>query len=142
MYLPSCSIQGLSYTRLVLFPYLYVYFFLQLMYILCHYHLFLQSIPSIYTSLEKTNFLYLSSKLLIVIFSCVPSNFQPLLFFSILSFFYVSSRLFIYLYIVIKSSLSFNVVKCIFFNLFSYVRSSNSGIILVAILCILSKLKN
>ena len=29
------------------------HFFLQLMYILCHYHLFFQSIPSIYTSLEE-----------------------------------------------------------------------------------------
>ena len=50
----------------------------------------------------------------------------------------VSSRLFIYLYIVIKSHLSFfvSVDRCISFNL-PPVRSSKSGTILVAILCIL-----
>ena len=59
---------------------------------------------------------------------------------SIKSFLSVSSRLFINLYIVIKSplSLSFSVVKCISFNLSLYVKSSKSSTILVAILCILS----
>ena len=48
VYLPSCSIQGLSYTHVVLSPYLYLSFFFQLLYILCHYHLFFQSIPSMF----------------------------------------------------------------------------------------------
>ena len=47
VYLLSCSIEGLSYTPVV-------QFFFQLMYILYYYYLFIQSIPSIYTSLEKT----------------------------------------------------------------------------------------
>ena len=60
---------------------------------------------------------------------------------NIKSFSSVSSRLFINLYIVIKSPpslLSFSVVRCISFNLFSYVRSYNSGTILAAVLCFLS----
>ena len=103
------------------------------MYILCHYHLFLQSIPSIYTSLGKTTF-FISFKQISLcsIFLC------PFLL-NIKSFLSISSRLFINLYIVIKSPfslLSFNVVKCISFNHSSYGRSFNSGTILVAILCI------
>ena len=64
---------------------------------------------------------------------------------NIRSFLFVSSRLFINLCIVIKSPLysllSVNIVKCISFNL-SYVRFSNSGIIIVVILYILSNFQH
>ena len=111
------------------------------MYILCHYHLFLQSIPSINTNLGKMYFFSPFKQIhLCSIFLC-PLKFlaSPFLV-NIGPFLSVSSRLFINLYIVIKSPLSllsFNVVQCISFNLASYVRFSNSGTILVAILCIL-----
>ena len=55
---------------------------------------------------------------------------------NVMSFLSVSSRLFINSYIVIKFPLSlllFSVVRCISFNLSSYVRFSNSSTILVAI---------
>ena len=42
------------------------------------------------------------------------------------------------MYVYVPFSLSFSVARCISFNLSSYVRSSKSGAILVAILCILS----
>ena len=66
-------------------------------------------------------------------FFLVPSTFKPLLFVSMLGLFYLFPQGYLPL-----SLLSFSVVRCISFNLSSYVRSSNYGTILVAILCILS----
>ena len=58
--LPNCKIQDLRNTHVVLSPCLYLSsFFFQLLRILCHYHLFLQSIPNIYTSLEKAILYYI-----------------------------------------------------------------------------------
>ena len=72
VYIPSCSIQILSYTCSPVSVSIFVQFFLQLMYILCHYHLFLESIQNIYTSLGKTVLLlYRSSKFRFAIFSCL-----------------------------------------------------------------------
>ena len=49
LYLPSCSIQGLSYTRVVLSPYLYfLSFSFSWCIFFCHYQVHYQSIPSIY----------------------------------------------------------------------------------------------
>ena len=98
------------------------------MYILCHYHLYLLSISSICTFLGKTAFFVSFKQILFCNFFLCPLKFlaSPFLL-NIRSFLSVFSRLFINLYIVIKSPLcllSFSVVRCISFNLSSYVRSS------------------
>ena len=90
-----CNIQGLCYTHVVLSSYLYLSSFL----FSCTFFAnitFFQSISSIYTSLGKAVLFYLfiyffchSSKFLFAVFSCVPSNIQLLLFFSILDIFYM-----------------------------------------------------
>ena len=102
IYLPSYNIQGLSYTRVVLSLYLYLS---NVSFDCCTFFAiitFLQSISRIYTSLGKTVLFCHSSN-----FPSVPSNFQLLLFFPILDLFLsVSSKLFINLYIVIKSPIS------------------------------------
>ena len=116
VYLLSYIIQGLSYTHM--FPVsvsISVRFFLQSMYILCHYHLFLQFIPSTYT-------LYQSSKFLFAIFSCPLKYLTSPFLLNIRSFLPASSRLFISSYIVTKSPLSFSIVRCI-----SYFSLSGSG---------------
>ena len=62
------------------------------------------------------------------------SQISILCFFNIRSSLFVSSRLFIVLYILVKflPALLFpSVVSCISFNLSSYARSSKSGTILV-----------
>ena len=95
------------------------------MYILCSNHLFLQSIPSIYTALWKIVLFDIFSN---IFFLCpIKFSVSPFLL-NIRYFLSVSFKLFINLYIVIKSPLSllsFSVVRCISFNLYSYVRSSN-----------------
>ena len=137
MYLPSCNIQGLSYTRVDLSLYLFLF--------------------SIVHSLPLSPFLSVHSKYVSILLRgkllfCVIQANPFLQFFlspqiSSLSFshkyqiFSVSFRLFVNLFVVIKSSLSLlssSVFSCISYNLFSYVRSLNSDIILVAILCIYS----
>ena len=103
----------------------------------------LLSVPSKYLHFSGENYTFLcrSGKLLHAIFSYpfkYPSS--PFLV-NIRSFQFVSSMLFINLYIVIKSPLSIlfsNVVSDISFNLSLYIRSPKSGTILVVILCILS----
>ena len=122
--------QSLSYTHVVLSPYLdvcvftqlqytepelhscgpvsisiFVQFFLQLMYILCHYHLFLQTIPIIYSYFFIENYFFVSFKQIpFCNFFLCPLQFlaSPFLL-NIRSFLSVFSRLFINLYIVIKS---------------------------------------
>ena len=117
---------------------IFVQFFFQLMCILCHYHFFLQSIPSIYTSLGKTVlFCIVQANSFLQFFLVSPQILASPFLFNVRSFLSVSSRLFINLIIVIKSPLSllsFSVVRCISINLSSYVRSFNSGTILIAIL--------
>ena len=80
--------------------------FFQLIYILCHYHLILQSIPSIYTSLRETVLFVLFKEIPLKKFFLCPLKhlISPLLL-NIRSFISVSSRFFINLYIVIKSPL-------------------------------------
>ena len=103
------------------------------------------SLPSVHSKylflFGENNFLYRSSKFLFCNFFLCLKFLASRFLVNIKSFLSVSLRLFINLYIVIKSPLSLffsSVVSCICFNLSSYVRSSNSGTILVAILCILS----
>ena len=65
-------------------------FFLQLFYILCHYHLSLQSILSIYTSLGKAViFCIMLANSVLQFFLSLQISSQLLLFFSILDFFYL-----------------------------------------------------
>ena len=116
-----------------------VHFLLQLLCILCHYHLFPHSIRSICTCLEKTVPFCIFQENFLQFFCSLKYQASAFLFI-ITPFLYVFSRLFINLYIVIKSSLShlsFIVISCISSNLSSYVRSFKSGTIFVAILCIL-----
>ena len=93
---------------------IFVQFFLPLLYILCQYHLFLQYIPIIYTSLGKTVLFCHSGKSLYAIFFLCPLKFPAFPFLS------VSSRLFVNLYIIIKSSLFLQVCCNAFLLIFSY----------------------
>ena len=88
---------------------------------------------------ENCTFLCHLSKFLLPIFSCLLKFLTSPFLLNIKFFLTIFSRLFINLYIVIKfplSLLSPSMLRCISFNPYSYVRSFNSGTILVAILCI------
>ena len=118
LYLSCYSIQGLSCTNGPVSVSIFVQFFFQLLYILHHYHNFLQSIPSIYTFVGKTvHFCTLQANFFLQSF-IVPSLkylASPFLL-SSRSFLFVSYRFFINLYTLIKFFLfllSFNVVRCI-----------------------------
>ena len=81
VYLPSCSTQGLSYTNVVLSPYLYLSSF---SFIWSTFFDIISSSFSIYTSLENiVHFCVIQSLL-----PCISSNIYPLFFFSMLDLFY------------------------------------------------------
>ena len=122
VYLPSCSIQGLSYTHLVLSPYLYLsrFFFSGKFFLF----------PSLWGYFSGESYTFFASFKQIPskndggrIF--VPSTTEHLICSCFVS---VSFRLFINMKIVIKSPLSllsFSVVICISINLSSYVSLQN-----------------
>ena len=136
VYLPSYSIQGLSYTRVILSPYLYLSSFS------CSWYTFFAIITSSFSPFQvSVRFCIVQANCFLRFFLC-PLNYLPSPFLlNIRCFLSVSSKLFINFYIVIMSQLSllsFSVIRCISSNLSSNVRSSKFGTILVAILCILS----
>ena len=100
------------------------------MYILCHYHLFFQSIPSIYAFGKNYFFVSLKQIPFTNFFLChLKFPASPFLL-NIRFFLSVSSRLSINLYIVLKSSfslLSSSMLSCIFFILSLYSRAPFSA---------------
>ena len=121
MYLSSCSIQSLSYTCVVLFLYLYLSSF---SFCWCK---FFTNITSTFSSFQV--YILFPGNSFIALPFCLSSNYFFAVFFHVLKylaspflfiirFFSVSSRIFINMYIVIKSPLSllsFSVVSCISF---------------------------
>ena len=66
VYLPSCSIQSLSYTRVILSVSIFVLFLFQLLYIVCHCHL----------PLFHSKYLYFRENYTFFVFKKIPlSNF-------------------------------------------------------------------
>ena len=125
LYLPSCYIQGLSYTRVVLSPYLYLSSFS----FSCT---FFAIITSFFNPFQVSILPW--RKLFCVVqansnFFLSPLKYSasPFLL-NIRSFLSVSYRLFISLYMVIKSPISLfssSVLIIIFFHLSSYVKFFN-----------------
>ena len=139
IYLPSCSTELHSCGPISVS--IIVQIFFQLIYILCHYHLFLQSIPSIYT-LGKT-YVFVSFKQIpfCIFFLCPIKYLASHFLLNIRSFLSVSFKLFINLHIVIVSSFFLLVLLNAFLLIFPHklgLPNLAPSSILVVILCILS----
>ena len=136
MCLPSCSIlqrnssssSSLSFTRGPVSVSIFVQFFLQLLYILCHY----QSIPSPYASLGKVVLFCVqaNSYAFFLVSPQISSLFFPFHYYIFYLFLPSCSSIYI---LKLNLSLSISVVSCISFSLYVYVRSSKSGTILIAL---------